>query len=59
MKNLGNEGLKDLSKIEFNELLKIDLSNNKISDIKVLKNVNFKELKILYLNRNKISDIKV
>ena len=54
---------------EFNEKLKLniididikelDLSWNKISDIKVLENVNFKVLKELNLSSNKISDIKV
>ena len=58
-KNLGNEGLKDLFKINFNKLERLYLAANKISDINILENVNFKELKILHLADNKISDIKV
>ena len=41
-KYIENEGLKDLAKIKFKELNKLDLSNNKISDISVLEKVNFK-----------------
>ena len=44
-KGLGNEGLNDLSKIEFKELKKLNLFGNKISDIKVLENVKFDKLK--------------
>ena len=58
-KNIGNEGLKDLAKIKFKELNKLDLSWNKISDISVLEKVNFKELNKLVLNGNKISDISI
>ena len=58
-KYIENEGLKDLSKIKFKELNKLDLSYNKISDISVLEKVNFKELNKLYLSTNKISDISV
>ena len=58
-RNIGNEGLKDLVKINFNKLEEINLSENEISDINILEKVNFKELKKLYLYNNKISDIKV
>ena len=57
--NIENEGLKDLAKIKFKELNKLDLSNNKISNLSVLEKVNFKELKELDLSYNKISDISV
>ena len=57
--NIGNEGLKDLVKINFNNLEVLDLSYNKISDINILEKVKFKELKKLYLYYNNISDIKV
>jgi len=40
-KNIGDEGLKCLSKIEFKELVALDLSNNSISDIKMIEKVNF------------------
>ena len=58
-KYIENEGLKDLAKIKFKELNKLDLSGNKISDISVLEKVNFKELKELDLSYNKISDISI
>ena len=58
-KNIGKEKLELLKNVNFKELEKLNLSSNKISDIKVLENVNFKELKELNLSYNKISDIKV
>ena len=58
-KNIGNKELEFLKNINFKELQKLNLSDNKISDIKLLENVNFKELKKLHLSHNKISDIKV
>ena len=58
-KNVGTKELEILKNVNFKELQKLDLSNNKISDIKVLENVNFKELKELDLSYNEISDIKV
>ena len=58
-KNIGDEGLKFLIKIEFNGLKNLDLSNNQISDINILDRVNFKELKNLDLSNNQISDINV
>ena len=39
--NIGNEGLNELSKINFKELKKLYLNNNNISDIKILEKVNF------------------
>ena len=38
-----NEGLKDLAKIKFKELNKLNLRFNKISDISILEKVKFKE----------------
>jgi hypothetical protein len=58
-KNLGNEVLNDLFKIEFKELKGLDLGWNKISDIKVLEKVKFDKLEILGLSNNQISDINV
>jgi len=58
-KNIKNGGLKDLSKIKFKELNKLNLRYNKISDISVLEKVNFKELKELDLISNKLLDISV
>ena len=58
-KNLGDEGLKCLCKIEFKELKNLDLNNNNISNIKVLENAKFPKLEILELGKNKISDINV
>ena len=57
-KNIGNEGLKILFKIEFKELKELNLSRNEISDINILEKVNFKELKELYLSHNTITYIK-
>ena len=57
-KNIGNEGLKILFKIEFKELKELNLSGNKISDINILEKVNFKELKELYLSGNNLSEVE-
>ena len=59
LKNLGNKGLNDLSKIKFKELIELNLNKNNISDIKVLEKVEFNKLEKLYLNQNKIEDINV
>ena len=53
-----DEGLKDLAKINFKELNKLDLSGNEISDINILEKVNFKDLKKLNLYYNNISIYK-
>ena len=58
-KEIGNEGLRDLCKIEFKELKEINLHKNKISDIEVLKNAKFVKLEILNLGQNSISDISI
>ena len=59
MRNLGNEVLNDLCKIEFKELKELYLYDNKISDIKVLEKVKFDKLEILGLSYNQISDINI
>ena len=58
-KNIGEEGLKELCKIEFKELKELNLFGNNIWDIKVLEKVKFEKLKILDLRHNLISDIRV
>ena len=58
-KSLGNEGFKDLCKIEFKELKELILNNNNIIDIKALGEVKYKKLEILDLSQNKISDINI
>ena len=57
LKNIGDEGLKNLCKIKFKQLTELYLYNNNISDIKVLEKVKFDNLEILDLRSNKISDI--
>ena len=57
--------LKDYNKsnikvfLESDEIKKLDLGYNKISDISVFERVDFKELAELYLYDNNISNIKV
>ena len=57
--------LKDYNKsnikvfLESDEIKKLDLGCNKISDISVFERVDFKELTELYLYNNNISNIKV
>ena len=51
---LGNEVLKDLSKIKLKQLKELYLSRNKISDINILENDSFNDLKELYLYDNEI-----
>ena len=57
--NLRNEGLELLSEIEFKELIILDLSKNKISDINILQKFNLEKLEKLNLNFNQISDINI
>ena len=54
-----NEGLKDLIKIKFKGLNELDLSENKISDIKVFINTKFKKLNLLYLIGNQIDEYAI
>ena len=57
-KNIGNEELELLSHVEFKNLEEIDLSHNKISDLKPFKNFNSKKLKKIDLSFNAINNIK-
>ena len=57
--NNGNEGLKELSEIKLNNLKKIDLQYNKITDINILKDFKFEKLEKLNLGFNEISNINV
>ena len=56
---LGNEILKDLSKIEFKKLKILSLQYYDISDIKVLENAKFETLETLNFRSNNISDINI
>ena len=57
--NIGNEGLNELSNINFKELKFLVLEINNISDIKVLEKAKYEKLEELYLGRNKILDINI
>ena len=60
--NLGNEGFKRISELQYKELKglkELYLSQNFISDVKPLENLNFEKLEILDLSDNKINDINV
>ena len=58
-KYIGNEGFEYLNKIKFNQLNKLNLYWNYISDISILAKENYKELKELNLSKNEISDISI
>ena len=58
-KNLSNEDLKELCKIEFKELKSLYLGKNILSDINILENFKLEKLEFLNLRSNKISDITV
>ena len=58
-KQIENEGLKDLCKINFKGLYKLDISRNKISDINSLEKLFLKDVKELNLDENSISDISI
>ena len=58
-KNMSNEDLKELCKIEFNELKYLYLGKNNLSDINILEKLNLEKLESLKLRSNKISDINV
>ena len=53
-KNIGNDGLEDLIKIQFRELKELNLKSNNITDIKVLEKLKFEKLEKLDLGLNKI-----
>ena len=57
-KNIGNENLKYLNIIELNQLKKLILRDNNISDIKLLESNKFINLEILDLSKNKILNIR-
>ena len=57
--NLNDEFLNSLSEIEFINFKKIDLSGNKIQNIKSLKKMNLNELEILNISNNQLMDIEV
>ena len=57
-KNLGNDILY-LANIDFNQLIKLDLGSNNISNINILSKLKYNKLQILYLDNNLISDINV
>ena len=59
LKNLGNELLEDLCKIEFRDIKELDLCGNDISDIKILEKAKFKKLEIIFLGNNKLTDINI
>ena len=56
--DLGNEGLKELCKINFKELKALGLYKNNISDIKVLEKAEFEKLELLDLSENKLNKIQ-
>ena len=58
-KQIGNEGLENICKIEFNELKYLYLFKNNISDIKPLENARFQNLEVLGVSFNSISDISI
>ena len=58
-KNLGNDALNELDKIEFKELKELYLDGNEISDITILEKFKFNNLEILNLGMNQISDISI
>ena len=58
-KYITNKGLKYLNAVKFNNLNKLNLYWNYISDISILDKENYKELKELNLGKNEISDISI
>ena len=58
-KNLGNDGLNNLCKIDFKELKELCLCYNEISDIKALEIARFEKLEKLKLDNNEIKDINI
>ena len=55
----GNELLDYLSKINFNNIQILDISENKISDISPLLKMNMKNLREINLKCNEITNIKI
>ena len=58
-KDIGDEILKDLCKIEFKELKELNLFWNNISNINLLEKVKFRKLEVLDFGKNNISDINI
>ena len=57
--SIGNIGLKDLCELEFDNLEKLALPSNNLSDITYLGNAKFPKLRELFLFSNKIKDINI
>ena len=57
-KNLDDKFVKYLSEIYFENLKKLDISDNKIEDIKYLEKMKLDKLQILNVSKNKIKDIE-
>ena len=57
--HFGNEGLEYLTKIKFNKLKILDLSDNQITEISLLENLNLEKLIILNLSFNQISEVLI
>jgi len=58
-KKIGNDFFEDLPRYEFNNLLKLYIVDNNISNIDNLITLNNLKLEKLYLSHNKISDISI
>ena len=58
-KNIENEGFQELTKLDFNQLEELNLSNNKIKNIDNIEKMNCQKLEILNLSYNHISDINM
>lgn len=58
-KNIKNDGLKMLSRINFTNLKELNLSKNELSSFKCLHESNLKNLEVLKLDNNRINSIEV
>ena len=56
-KNLGNDGLKALTKYSFIYLAELNLTNNNISNISIFENIEIPLIKNINLSYNEIEDI--
>ena len=56
-RNLGDEGLRLISKIQFKKLKSIDVSGNNITNIDPLNDMNLPDLEYLNMSENEIRDI--
>ena len=57
-RNLGDEGFKLISKIQFKRLKEIDVSKNNIQNIEPLNNMNLPHLEYINMSENAIQDVK-